>query len=140
MRIFREAIKWFVYITTGNLIAVTVNFAFSGEKIMPAKTLWEILLSAFLTTIVTVFLHPADETKPSITYLKMILHYLALCGVMTICGNWFGWIELNLAGILLMAISVAVVYLLCFLTDLILDRRQAEAINKRLKERYSDEE
>lgn len=140
MRIFRESIKWFVYITTGILIVVTVNFTLAGMETMSVNNLWKILLSAFLTTIVTVFFQPEDETRQHVAYLNLVLHYLALCVVMIICGKWFGWIEFNLAGILLMAISVAVVYLLCFLTDLILDRRQAEAINKRLKERYSDEE
>lgn len=140
MRIFREAIKWFVYITTGILIVVAVNITLAGEEMMLSKTLWEILLSAFLTTIVTVLLFSADETRQHVAYLNLVLHYLALCVVMIICGTWFGWIAFNLAGILLMTISVAAVYLLTFFAYAILDRRQAETINKRLKERYSDEE
>lgn len=140
MRILSDAVKWFMYITTGILIVVAINVAVVGEQTISVNTLWNILLSGFLTTVVTMLLYPREENRKSTVFIKCFLHYLALCIVMVICGKWFGWINLNLAGILLMAVSVAVVYGLAFLSYYIVDVRQADEINRRLKEKYSDEE
>lgn len=140
MRILGDGIKWFLYITTGILIVVAVNYTIAGEETMSVSTLWNILLSGLLTTVVTMLLYPREANGKSTVYLKCFLHYLALCVVMSFCGKWFGWIDFNPVGILLMSVSVAVVYVLTFLSYYIVDVRQAEEINRRLKEKYSDEE
>lgn len=59
---------------------------------------------------------------------------------MIICGHRFGWRNLNLAGIIMMLMSVAIVYLLTFFSYYLIDLKQAKEINQKLKEKYGDEE
>ena len=59
---------------------------------------------------------------------------------MIVSGCLFGWMNFNLAGVLGMMIDVAVVYLIAFLTYWLIDLKQAEDINKKLREKYKEEE
>ena len=135
-----EFIKWFFYITTCVLFVCAANIQISGSETISAITLWQILLSGFLTALVTVILRPGEQDGGHIALIKIIVHYFVLCGVMIGCGYWFGWMGLNLNGILMMAVSVAVVYLMVFLAGYGLDKKQADEINKKLKGKYSDKE
>lgn len=139
MKKISDAMKWFCYITTAILVVCTVIIMTVGEQAISPKTLPQILLSGFLTTIITTLLQSKEETKKSIIYIKCFLHYIALCVVMVICGKWFGWLEFNFSGITMMIIAVACVYILAFSTYYIIDLKQADAINQRLKEKYQDE-
>ncbi len=65
-----------------------------------------------------------------------LIHYAALCGVMIACGYWFSWMSLDAAGIRMMCLSVAGVYVLTFTAYYIVDLKQVEKINQRLKEKY----
>ncbi len=138
MKRLYDFIKWFLYITTGILFICALNMAIQGDADIPAATLWQILLSGLLTAAVTAFFHPEEEGRlPAV--LNIFLHFLALCGVMLLCGRWFGWLKFDLPGIVMMVLSVAGVYLLSFLAYYIIDVRQAEQINRKLQERYGDE-
>lgn len=132
MSIFRDFIKWFQYITIGVLIICAANFALSGTDTIPMMTLWQILLSGFLTTLITMLFYSGKR----VTYIKCGIHYVILCGVMIPCGYWFGWLSFNVAGICMMLLSVAGVYLLAFVAYYLIDLKQAKKINQRLKEKY----
>lgn len=140
MRVITDAIKWFLYITTGILFVCAINFAIEDGVAIPKNTLWQILLSGFLTSVVTVIFQPEETDGGKVACIKLLLHYVSLCLVMISCGIWFGWMKFNLPGILMMVISVAVVYLFASLFYYIIDIRQADAINKMLKDKYSEEE
>lgn len=135
-----EFIKWFFYITTCVLFVCAANIQISGDETVPTITLWQILLSGFITALITVILRPGEQDGGRIGVIKIIVHYFVLCGVMIGCGCRFGWMNLNLNGIVMMAVSVAVVYLLVFLAGYWLDKKQADEINKKLKGKYSDKE
>ena len=135
-----EFIKWFFYITTCVLFVCAANIQILGGETVPTITLWQILLSGFFTALVTVILRPGEQDGGRIVLIKIIVHYFVLCGVMIGCGYRFGWMDLNLNGILMMAVSVAVVYLMVFLASYWLDKKQADEINKKLKGKYSDKE
>lgn len=139
MKIFSNFIKWFMYINTGVLIVTAINFPLAGVDSMPINTLWNILFSALITTIVTVCFCPREERKVKMP-LQYIVHYLTLCAVMIFVGNMFGWIHLSPGGVIMMMVDVALVYVIAFVVYYILDIRQADAINKKLKEIYGDEE
>ena len=130
-------IKWYVYITTGILIVCAVNFTLETDAPIPGSTLWKILLSGLLTTFVTVILLPKESTTSLRFFLRMFLHYAALCLVMVICGKWFHWLQYTPSGIGKMTLSVAAVYGLTAGTYYLLEVKQANAINQKLKERYS---
>lgn len=140
MKILSLFIKFFLYITTGILIVCTINYQISGNNLIPVETLWRILLSGFLTTVVTMLFFPKENKGKSTTFIQYFIHYGILCIVMMICGHWFGWMNFNLAGIIMMLVSVAIVYLLTFFSYYLLDLRQANEINQKLKEKYGHEE
>lgn len=140
MKKIADYVKWFLYITTGILIVCGVNMEMMGMDMIPLKTLWQILLSGFLTTAVTVLLLPTELAGKVETCVKFLLHYVSLCIVMILCGNWFGWLDLDFKGILMMVVSVAGVYLLAFAAYYLIELRQANRINQKLKEKYGDEE
>lgn len=140
MKRLNDFMKWFFYITTGILIVVAINFVIAGEDAIPTETLWQILLAGFLTAGVTVFFHVGDSNRKSTALIRYALHYIALCIVMVACGHWFGWLEFDLAGIAMMMLSVAAVYFLSFVVYYMIDVKQAEEINQKLKEKYHDED
>lgn len=140
MKRLSEFIKWYIYITISILAVCTVIFNILSDGTIPAATLWQILLSGFLTTVVTVLLTSGEWNKISTVIIRVILHYISLCIVMVLCGKGFGWLSFDFNGIALMAGAVAVVYVLSFGVYYIIDLKQADEINQRLKEKYSDEE
>lgn len=139
MKIFSNFIKWFMYINTGILIVVAINFLLAGVDSMPINTLWNIMFSALVTTIVTMCFCPREERKVKMP-LQYIVHYLTLCAVMIFVGSMFGWIHFNAGGVIMMMVDVALVYAIAFVVYYMLDIRQADVINKKLKEIYGDEE
>ena len=140
MKKLAELAKWFFYITTCVLIVCAVNLQISGRDLITANVLWQILGSGFLTSLVTVFLRPGEHDSGRQMFIKMILHYIALCIVMMLCGYWFGWMDLTSAGIIMMVVSVAAVYAMVFFSSLWIDMRRADEINQKLKEKYNDKE
>lgn len=138
-RVF-EFMKWFFYITTCVLIVVAVNIEIAGDEFIRPAVLWQILLSGFLTSFVTILLRPNEDDGGRLGFLKILIHYLVLCVVMIVCGYWFGWLKLNFRGILMMVVSTAVVYLLVYLAAYRLDKKQADEINRKLQGKYKDME
>lgn len=139
MKIISSFIKWYFYITTGILFVCAINITLSREENIPSNTLWKVLLSGFLTTAVTIgFLLRESDSKFVMIY-RMILHYLALSIVMILSGRWFGWLEFDISGIVMMLLSVAVVYFLTSFAYYILDRKEAQEINQKLNEKYHDD-
>lgn len=138
MRKIGEYIKWYFYITTSILFIVAVIFSLYGAETLPGKTLWQIMLSGFATTVVTVAIVFIDCKSSVRVFWKYCCHYILLSAVMILLGVWFGWIALNLRGIALMLASVAGVYMLTFGAYYVIDLRVAKKINDRLKEKYDE--
>ena len=139
MKIISSFIKWYFYITTGIPFVCAINMTLSREENIPSDTLWKILLSGFLTTVVTMFFLFRESDSKFVMGYRMILHYLALGIVMILNGRWFGWLEFDISGIVMMLLSVAVVYFLTSFAYYILDRKEAQEINQKLNEKYHDD-
>lgn len=132
---------WFVIITTGILIVCSINFALFGEDNIPQITLWGILLSGFITTVVTIFFWNMRAARVrAAMIITMLLHYICLCGVMILFGPMFGWMTLRVPDICMMCLSVAAVYIFSFSIDYMQGKRQADEMNQKLKEKYSEED
>ena len=144
-------IKWFLSITSGILIICAICYSLEGSETLNKNTLWDILLSGFLTTFVTWLLAPGDNSLPTSSHnpiyrlpeklifpVQILLHYAALCAVMLPCGIMFGWTSLTLPGLLLMMLYVAAVYAIVFGVTYIIDIRDADAINRKIKEQYKE--
>ncbi len=139
MKKLGEYMKWYLYITTCILIvcAIIVTFVYKEESISVAF-LWQILGTGLLTTTATVLIR-LNRCITRHSYLfGLILHYVVLCVIMIFCGTWFGWMHLDASGVLMMVLAVAGVYILSYGAYSIIDLRQADSINKRLKEKYGD--
>lgn len=140
LNLFCSFIREFIAITTGVLIICAVNFSIFNEGDIPKTTLWEILLSSFVTTVVTVIFWKIIDVKKGVAVMVTIgLHYICLCVVMVVFGTKFGWMELNVEGVLMMFLSVAGVYGFSYAVNYILWKRQADAMNQKLKEKYRKE-
>lgn len=140
MKIFGNFIKWFLYITVGILIVCGFSYKMAGNETVTVDVFWMILLSAFVTTLVTVLILPREEDGKVKTCIKLGLHYIILCVIMCFLGERFGWVDFNMAGVVGMAIRVGLVYLLAFTAYYIIDIKQASDINKMLQEKYGEEE
>ena len=139
MKRLSELAKWFFYITTCVLFVCAANVQISEGTTIPANMLWQIMLSGFVTALVTLFLRPGEQDSGKIGILKIVVHYFALCGIMIVCGCWFGWMNLNLQGIVMMIVSVAVVYVLVYFAAYCIDKKQADEINMKLRRKYGNE-
>lgn len=137
MRKIGEYIKWYFYITTSILFVAAVTFSLAGAEALPAKTLWQVILSGLATTVVTVVINLTCSAWAVWGYL---FHYIALSAVMVMLGAWFGWISLDLGGIAFMLVCVAIVYALVYLMYYAIDLREAKMINERLKEKNGEQE
>lgn len=139
MKRLSELVRWFLTITACILIVVALNETISGVKRIPSATLWQIVLSGFLTAFVTMALGPKEGyRRGGCGWVRLILHYLALCAVMILCGWQFGWVEFQLLEILMMMASVAVVYILVGVSAYLEGRRLADAINRKLAEKREE--
>lgn len=139
MKKFANFIKWFLYITIGIFFVCAVAYTLEDVDSISVNIFWKILLSGFVTTLVTIFFRCWEEEENSKLWVRVVFHYVVLCVVMSILGMWFGWIEAAPSGVGKMVIYVGLVYLLAFGAYYIIDIKQADAINKKLREKYGDE-
>lgn len=139
MKLIREFIKWYVYITFGVTVIVALSCTTAGIEFVKTYTLWQILIASFLTSVVTTLMHLGHEEGLAKCLPRIFLHYALLCVVMVVCGMLFDWISQNVGGILFMMGAVAAVYVITFGIFYLLDLRAANNINQRLKEMYPDD-
>lgn len=132
-------VKWFLYITVGIMIVCGISYGIAGIETVTVDIFGMILVSAFATALVTVFIQPQEQDGKVKSCMKYLLHYLILCVIMSLLGTKFGWMNFELGGICMMAIDVGIVYLLVFGAYYIIDIRQAGEINRVLQEKYGDE-
>ena len=138
MKAFIEFIKYFLYITTSILIVCTIDFIIAGNDFISVNTLWQILLSGFLTTAVTMLFIPNEKNTKPPGIIQYFIHYTVLCIVMMLCGCQFGWMDFDCRGIIMMTVSVAAVYMITFLSDYMINLNYANEINRKLKEKYGE--
>lgn len=139
MKLIREFIKWYVYITFGVLVIVALSCTTAEIEFVKTYTLWQILIASFLTSVVTTIMHSGHEEGLVKCLPRMFLHYALLCIVMVVCGMMFDWISQSIGGILFMMGAVAAVYVITLGIFSLLDWRAANNINQRLKEMYPDD-
>lgn len=141
MKFFTEFLKYFVIITTGVLLMCAVNVSMSenhGESLALDVTLWQILGAGAVTAFVTALVYKREcNTKKQFIAMGMI-HYILICVIMVTLGVLFGWMDLNIGGIIMMTVSAALVYLFTYAVRYFSDMRQADEFNRALKEKYKD--
>ena len=139
MRFIRSFIGYFTTITTTVLTLVGITTAIEGYEHLSKYILFQILASGAATAFITTLIFCREIRSRKQFLLLSALHYVLLCGAMIGLGVWFGWLERNFADIALMAFYVAVVYVVVFLITYFTGKREADAINRALKERKDRE-
>lgn len=132
--VFEKFRQFFSTITTGILIVCAVNFLLSDNTDIPGDTLFQILFSGFATSLVTALFYYREIKTQKQFFIIISVHYVLLCGIMIGLGVWFGWMDLNAGGIIMMLISVAIVYALTMLMNYITAKKDADDINKMLEQ------
>ena len=131
MKFIIEFAKFFVCITTGVIIICAVNCSLSGDIVLNGDVLWNILFTGMLTALVSAVIFRSTEHF----FIKAVIHYIILCFIMIFLGLQFGWMQLELSGIIMMVLSVAAVYIFTCLTRYITDYKDADRMNKALERR-----
>ncbi len=132
MKKFTEIIKYFTSITTGIVLVFIVIILIQGDKSFPTKFLFEIPCASLATSLLTILLAPDETSQPKPFFLRVTLHYIALCVLMTVLGVSFGWVKLDASGILTMILSTAGVYVFTYAVSYFSSMRDAEEINSAL--------
>ncbi|MBP0963908.1 MAG: DUF3021 domain-containing protein [Oscillospiraceae bacterium] len=141
MKFITEFLEYFVIITTGVLIICAINISLSethGESLEVGVTLWEIVGAGAATAFVTALVYRRECNTKKKFIAMVIIHYILICAIMIFMGVSFGWMDLNIGGIIMMTVSVALVYLFTYVISYISAKHQADEFNKALKEKYKD--
>lgn len=136
----KEFLKFFLYITTGITIITAISYSFYDAESLPANTLWYIVGSGAVSSFVTVLFAPKSMENMKKFVTKTILHYLALCVVIASFGIKIGWFSASVLGVVTAFVDVGLVYAIVFVSFYITDVRQAQKINEKLAQRYSNPE
>ena len=137
MKYITEIIRYFTFITTGIVILFIVLMLIKGNDCILLSTLIKIPCAALATSIVTVILYPTETQSKKEYILKVLLHYLVLCIVMTIFGVLAEWISFNFIGIMIMVISTAAVYIFTYTITFLCSKNDADELNMALKNKRS---
>lgn len=133
MRFITDLLKYFVSITTGILFVFIIILLLNGSGSVSTQMLVQIPCAAFVTALVTVIICSKETVTKKELYIRIAIHYLLLCVIMVILGTAFGWVYFDLAGIVTMAVSTAVIYAFTFAGTYLSSKSEAEKLNKALK-------
>ena len=133
MKFITDLIKYFVYITTGIVFVFIAMLLIEGGSSISTKTLIQIPCAALVTALVTVIIYSKEEVMKKEFYIRIAVHYILLCVIMVIFGTAFGWVNFNLAGVMIIVISTAAIYAFTFAGAYLSSKSEAEKLNKALK-------
>ena len=135
MRFIRGFISYFTTITTTVLALIGIIAVFEGAEHFSKYMPLQILITGAATALITALIMCREIRSRKQLLFLFALHYVLLCGAMTGLGMWFNWMERSFVGVALMALYVAVVYVFVFFITYLLGKREANAINRVLRER-----
>ncbi len=139
MRKTQIFLQCFVTVTTGIVFIAALAYRNVPEH-LTAATLWQILLAAALCALSTALLFPGEHTSKRRARVGIVLHFLSLCAIMVACGRWFGWIGAIWPEAAVMVGYVAIVYGFTTGVTFLTTKHQADALNRKLHQKYPDGE
>lgn len=131
MKFISNIIQYFTYITTGTLIIFILLVIIQNDDSISINNLIQLLCASLITAFITSFIISDKIESPS--KIKIIVHYIIICIVMTFLGISFEWVNFNLRGIILMVLSTAFVYVFTYTITYISSKYEADKINSALK-------
>lgn len=101
--------------------------------------LLQILGAGAVTALLTAAIYSVEFKSRKHFFIITAIHYALLCIIMNVLGTAFGWMSATVIGIVMMCIYVAVVYVIVYAITYVLMKREADSINKALRNKYRDE-
>ncbi len=140
MKFIKSFLSFFGTITTAIVFVVNLNYLSVEEHSPNRYIMLQILLAGFATALVTAAFFALMEKLGRHFIIGTIIHFIIMCVVMVWLSVMFDWYSFGLEGIIDMVVSVAIVYVLVFVISYIIMKKEADEINRALKERNKDSE
>ncbi len=140
MKRLKSMAEFFEKITTGILFVTAVYIpAFYGwDEVLHVEILWQILLLSVVCTLGSIIMPLGEEKEVSRNTMLMrhSLYYIYINVVVLALGYLFDWFSFQNAGqVFGMVLAIAFVYIVVALVCYWIQLREAEKINRKLKER-----
>lgn len=140
MKRLKSMAEFFEKITTGILFVTAVYIpAFYGwDQVLHVEILWQILLLSVVCTLGSIIMPLGEEKEVSRNSMLMrhSLYYIYINVVVLALGYLFDWFSFQNAGqVFGMVLAIAFVYIAVALVCYWIQLREAEKINRKLKER-----
>ena len=138
--IFSQTLMISTAILFGLGIQACWNAMFHGD----ARIVWEwyvpftIIFTGFLCSVPSLIFLEEGETKKSAFPVKIVLHFLVLLGVVSLCGRLFGWYSTWEAYLWILFMYV-VIYFFVWAATFWLMQKDENKINKALEELRDEE-
>ncbi|MCI9083397.1 MAG: DUF3021 domain-containing protein [Lachnospiraceae bacterium] len=140
MKRLKSMAVFFERITTGVLFvtAIYIPVFYGWDEVIYVKILWQILFLSGICTLGSVIM-PLDGEK-EVSRLSMLvrhcLYYIYINAVVLVLGYVFGWFSFHhLEQVIGMVAAIAFVYFVIVLVCYWIQYREAEKMNRKLKER-----
>ena len=140
MKFIKSFLSFFGTITTAIVFVVNLNYLSVEEHSPNRYIMLQILLAGFATALVTAAFFALMEKLGRHFIIGTIIHFIIMCVIMVWLSVMFEWYSFGLEGIIDMVVSVAIVYVLVFAISYIIMKKEADEINRALKERNKDSE
>ena len=138
MNFIKGFLNFFTTITSCILLIVSISYTLGDYSTMSENILWDIIISGAVTALVTAAVYNVEFKSKAHFAVMTALHYVLLCGVMVFLGVNFGWISLDFHGVLMMAVDVALVYVMVFIITYLVYKKEADKLNDALERKYSN--
>ena len=136
MKFIKGFLNFFTVITSCILLMVALSHTLGDCTGISENILWDIILSGAVTALVTAAIYSIDFKSQKQFVIMTLVHYLLLCIVMVFLGTNFGWITFDFRGILMMAVDVALVYIMVFVITYLVYKKEADQLNEALEKKY----
>ena len=130
-------------ISTGVLFVLGVQAMINALLYQDMQIVWDwytpftILFTGFLCSIPTVIF--VDDGEKAFGFsLKVVIHFLALFAVVSLCGKLFGWYS-SLKGYICIILMYILIYFFVWVATYWLLKNDDNKINKALKELQDEE-
>lgn len=140
LRYIKGFISFFTTITTAILMIGGINFLIFGGETLAVTTPIQILIAGAATALPTTLAFCTDFKRRRSFVIASILHFLSLCVIMNLIGVWFGWMSLSVGNLVMMIVDVAIVYAIVFALTYLLEKKEADELNRALRERNQSEQ
>ncbi len=136
MKFITDLIKLFTSVTTGIVFVFIAVMLIEDIDSISTKMLIQMPCAALVTSLVTTAFFCGESRTRRGYYLRILLHYITLCAVMTALGRFFGWVGSDIKGIMTMVISTGAVYVFTFTVIFISSKHEADRLNSALRSKY----